>query len=89
MKKSRFSDSQILAILKQAESGTPVANLCREHGVKQRAKLSRLGVETASKSFHPIVSSSGVLAGVYYVDIIVEIRRRHSAHHQSSAGKGR
>ena len=33
MKKSRFSDSQILAIPKQAESGTPVANLCREHGI--------------------------------------------------------
>ena len=33
MKRSRFSDSQILPILKQAESGTPVANLCREHGM--------------------------------------------------------
>jgi putative transposase len=33
MKKSRFSDSQILAILKQAESGTTVANLCWEHGI--------------------------------------------------------
>jgi putative transposase len=33
MKKSRFSDSQILAILKQAEAGTPVPELCREHGM--------------------------------------------------------
>lgn len=33
MKKSRFSDSQILAILKQAEAGTPVPQLCREHGM--------------------------------------------------------
>ena len=31
--------------------------------VNQRAKLSRLGVETASNSFHLRVSSSGVLAG--------------------------
>lgn len=30
MKKSRYSDSQILAILKQAEAGTPVPTLCRE-----------------------------------------------------------
>jgi putative transposase len=33
MKKSRFSDSQIMAILKQAENGIPVAQLCREHGM--------------------------------------------------------
>lgn len=33
MKKSRFSDSQILAILKQGETGTPVPGLCREHGI--------------------------------------------------------
>ncbi len=33
MKKSRFSDSQILSILKQAEAGTPVSELCREHGM--------------------------------------------------------
>ncbi len=33
MKKSRFSDSQILAILKQHEAGVPVADLSREHNV--------------------------------------------------------
>jgi len=33
MKRSRFSDTQILAILKQAESGIPVPQLCREHGI--------------------------------------------------------
>jgi len=33
MKKSKFSDSQIMAILKQAESGIPVPELCREHGM--------------------------------------------------------
>jgi len=33
MRKSRYSDSQILAILKQNESGVPVPDLCREHGM--------------------------------------------------------
>ena len=33
MKTSRYSDSQILAILNQAESGPPVPALCREHGM--------------------------------------------------------
>lgn len=33
MKASRFTDSQITAILEQAEAGTPVPELCREHGM--------------------------------------------------------
>lgn len=33
MKTSRYSDSQIMAILKQAEEGIPVPELCREHGM--------------------------------------------------------
>ena len=45
MKKSRFTDSQIMAILKQNESGASVPDLCREHGIssasiyKWRAKF--------------------------------------------------
>jgi putative transposase len=33
MKKSRYTDSQIMSILKQAENGTPVPELCQEHGM--------------------------------------------------------
>ena len=33
MKTSKYSDSQIMAILKEAEAGTPVPELCREHGM--------------------------------------------------------
>jgi putative transposase len=33
MKKTRYSEAQILAILRQAEGGVPVAELCREHGM--------------------------------------------------------
>jgi putative transposase len=33
MKKSRYSDSRILAILKQAEAGPPVPGPCGEHGM--------------------------------------------------------
>lgn len=33
MKKSRFTDSQIIAILKQAGAGTLVTERCREHGM--------------------------------------------------------
>lgn len=33
MKKSRFSESQIVAVLKEAESGVPVQEVCRKHGI--------------------------------------------------------
>ena len=45
MKNKRYSDAQIMGILKQAESGVPVSELCREHGMsnasfyKWRAKF--------------------------------------------------
>jgi len=31
MKNGRFSDAQIMGILKQAEGGVPVSELCHEH----------------------------------------------------------
>ena len=33
MKKSKFSEAQIFAILKEGESGVPVAELCRKYGM--------------------------------------------------------
>ena len=33
MRRSRYSDNQILAILKQNEQGVSVNDLCREHGM--------------------------------------------------------
>jgi len=37
MKKSRFSESQIFKILKEAENGVPVPELCREYGMSSAA----------------------------------------------------
>lgn len=33
MKKSRFSETQIIKILKEGESGVPVGDLCRQHNI--------------------------------------------------------
>ena len=55
MKKSRFTDSQIVAILKQSEAGTPVPELCREYGIssasfyKWRAKFGGMDASMMSR----------------------------------------
>jgi putative transposase len=37
MKKSRYSEAQIVAVLKEAENGVPVSELCRSHGMSSAA----------------------------------------------------
>lgn len=55
MKKSKFSDSEIMAILKQAEAGMPVPELCREHGMssatfyKWHSRYGGMGVTMLSE----------------------------------------
>ncbi|RLK58476.1 putative transposase [Stenotrophomonas rhizophila] len=55
MKKSRFTDSRIIAVLKQAEAGTPVPDLCRQHGIssatfyKWRSKFGGMDASMVSQ----------------------------------------
>jgi len=42
MRKSKFSETQIVAMLKGAESGVPVADLLRKHGVSKARRSTNI-----------------------------------------------
>ena len=55
MKKSRYSEEQIIGILKQQESGRPTAEVCREAGISSatfyswKAKFGGMSVSDAQR----------------------------------------
>src|ERR1700746_1411775 len=55
MKRSRFTEEQIIAILREQEAGVPTAEVCRKHGVssatfyKWKAKFGGLEVSEAKR----------------------------------------
>ena len=55
MKRSRFSEEQIIAVLKEQEAGMPTAEVCRRHGIssatfyKWKSKFGGLDVSEARR----------------------------------------
>ena len=55
MRKSRFSEEQIIGILKEHQAGMPVADICRKHGISDatlyawRSKYGGMEVSDARK----------------------------------------
>jgi putative transposase len=55
MKRSRYTEEQIIGILKEQEAGTPVAELCRKHGMSDatfyswKSKYGGLEVSEATR----------------------------------------
>ncbi len=81
MKKSRYTDSQILAILKQNEAGEKVADLCREHGMsdatfyKWRAKFGGMDA-SLMKRLRELEEENRRLKKMYAEErLVAEIRK--------------
>ena len=55
MKKSRFSEEQIISMIKEQEGGVPTAEVCRKHGIstasfyKHKSKFGGIDVSDARK----------------------------------------
>src|ERR1041384_2116273 len=55
MKRSRFSEEQIIAILREQEAGATTADVCRKHGIssatfyKWKAKFGGLDISDAKR----------------------------------------
>ena len=70
MRKSKFSESQIAAVLKEAEAGTAVADVCRQHGISAatfyqwRSKYGGMGVSDMQR-LRELETENGRLKRMY------------------------
>ena len=76
MKRSRFNETQVVAILKEAEAGKAVAEICREHGISNAtyyAWKSKYGGMDASelKRIRQLEEENGRLKKMY-ADLALE-----------------
>ena len=81
MRKSRYSDNQILGILKQNEAGVSVADLCREHGMgsaqfyKWRSKFG--GMDTSLMKRMKALGGSNILPAIVGIVAVLGSAERY------------
>ena len=84
MRKSRFSDEQIIAILREQEAGRPTAEVCRKHGVsgatfyKWKSKFGGMDVSDAKR-----------LVARGRERVVLKTRLRHEAEDAACRGDAR
>jgi putative transposase len=79
VKKSRFTDRQIIAVLKQAESGSPIPELCRQHVIistatfyKWRSKFGGMDVSLMDHRRAQVVLTGNCLEAAYAGQIVLD-----------------
>lgn len=92
MKKSRFTETQIISILKQADAGVPVKDICRQAGISiptyYQWKSKYGGLEASElRRVKELESENAKLKRMYVVRTALE-RRTRLAQHQDNLGTG-
>lgn len=84
MTKSRFTETQIVAILQEAHAGLKVAEVCRKHGISQptlynwESKCGGLGVAEL-RQINELEADHAKLKRMY-ADLAMESKRRGDRH---------
>jgi len=93
MRKSRFSETQIVSILKEADAGRPVKEICRKHGISDATYYkwkSRYGGMEASdlKRVKELESENARLKRMY-ADLALENRAMQDLYTKKLQGRPR
>src|SRR5919112_4788374 len=98
MKRSKFADEQILAIVKEGEAGRKVADLCRTHGITEQtfyrwkakyggmelSDMQRLkALEDANRRLKQIVAEQTL-----DIEALKAVGQENGEHHGSARGVG-
>ena len=87
MKRSRFTEEQIIGILREGDAGAKTADLCRKHGIsgatfyKWKAKFGGMDVSEA-KRLRALEDENGKLKKLLaeaMLDVVSKTRLRHDA----------
>jgi putative transposase len=91
MKNGGYSDAQIMAVLKQAEGGVPVSELCREHGMSSASfykwRVTFGGMDASLISESQLLSAIGPRTMDLRVKAVSEARTSRDIAAQYPAGQ--